>query len=181
LEGLNYVAAHSNEIEVANLSFGRIGYSFAFDSIINDLVQRGVVVVTGAGNYNIDARFFTPASTPAAITVSAITDTDGKCGGVGPGMLWAGVISPDDFMWSSSNFGPRIDLAAPSTKILTTNKAGGYSLIDFGGVSLAAPDVAGAAALIKSIHPQSTPTYISDFLKQVGTQAPPAPKSSGSM
>jgi hypothetical protein len=42
-----------------------------------------VVVVASAGNRNNDAAYSSPANVPAAITVSAITDTDGKCGGRG--------------------------------------------------------------------------------------------------
>jgi hypothetical protein len=48
------------------------------------VVARGVVFVVAAGNDNIDDKYVTPASIPWAITVSAITDSGGKCGGAGP-------------------------------------------------------------------------------------------------
>ena len=83
IEGLNYVAAHANEIEVVNLSLRHIGFSFPYFVAITILVARGVVVVAPAGNDNIDANSVAPAHVPWAITVSAITDSDGKCGGAG--------------------------------------------------------------------------------------------------
>ena len=51
---------------------------------ISTVVARGVVVVAAAGNDNIDANYLTPTSLPWAITVSAITDSDGNCRGAGP-------------------------------------------------------------------------------------------------
>jgi peptidoglycan hydrolase-like protein with peptidoglycan-binding domain len=83
IEGLNYVAAHAKEIEVANLSFEQAGFSFPFFVATSILVLRGVVVVAAAGNSNIDANSVAPANIPWVITVSAITDSDGKCGGAG--------------------------------------------------------------------------------------------------
>jgi subtilisin len=83
IEGLNYVAAHANEIEVANLSLRHIAFSWPYLIAISTLVARGVVVVVAAGNDNIDANYVTPAGVPWAITVSAMTDTNGKCGGNG--------------------------------------------------------------------------------------------------
>ena len=80
MEGLNYVATHAREIEVANLSMGRFGFSFPYLVAIAVLAGKGVVVVVTAGNQNIDASRRTPANIPFAITVSAITDSDGKCG-----------------------------------------------------------------------------------------------------
>jgi subtilisin len=119
---------------VANLSLGHIGFSFPYFLAISILAGRGVVVMVAAGNDNLDANSFTPASTPTAITVSAITDSDGKCGGTGPAIqasrkyiFQPSVISnPDDFFRSTSNFGSVVDLAAPGSNILSTDNAGGY-------------------------------------------------------
>ena len=183
LEGLNFVVSHSNEIDVVNMSLGGQGTSPPVEKAITDLVNKnGVVVVVAAGNSNLDASGFTPARTPAAITVSAITDSDGKCGGLGPAISLKGlkshqpatVSNPDDFFASYSNFGTVVDIAAPGTNILSTLP---LSLSPTGlgiksGTSMAAPNVAGAAALFKSLNPTATPAQVEAFLKNTGTKAP---------
>jgi peptidoglycan hydrolase-like protein with peptidoglycan-binding domain len=178
LEGLNYVAAHANEIEVANLSLGHVGFSFPYLVATTVLVARGVVVVVAAGNNNIDANSFTPASSPAVITVSAVTDSDGKCGGAGRAIRESrthffqprSISNPDDFFASYSNYGSVIDLAAPGSGIYSTNNVTGYSTGS--GTSFAAPYVSGAAALYKSLHPTANPFQVDAFLKNTGTKAP---------
>jgi subtilisin family serine protease len=55
----------------------------------------------------------------------------------------------------SSNFGAStVDLAAPGTLIQTTTLAGGYGLAS--GTSMAAPVVAGAAAVYRALHPAAS-------------------------
>jgi subtilisin len=178
IEGLNYVAAHAKEIEVANLSFEQAGFSFPFFVATSILVLRGVVVVAAAGNSNIDANSVAPANIPWAITVSAMTDSDGKCGGVGPAIPaqkkhWFqpnSIPNPDDFFRSSSNYGSAVDLAAPGSRINSTNNVTGYSTAS--GTSFAAPHVSGAAALYKSLHPTANLFQVDAFLKSTGTKAP---------
>jgi peptidoglycan hydrolase-like protein with peptidoglycan-binding domain len=178
IEGLNYVATHAREIEVANLSLGGIGFSIPYLVAITVLVAKGVVVVVAAGNENIDANSFSPANTPPAITVSAITDSDGKCGGKGTAIPASkthffqpsSISNPDDFIASYSNFGEIVDLAAPGSEILSTNNTGNY--ISLTGTSMAAPHVAGAAALIKSLYPRANPFQVDAFLKSTATNAP---------
>jgi subtilisin family serine protease len=185
LEGLNFVATHAREIEVANLSMGRFGFSFPYLAAIAGLVGKGVVVVVTAGNQNIDASRRTPANIPFAITVSAITDSDGKCGGAGPAIAVDGlrfqpntISNPDDFFLSYSNFGSVVDLAAPGTDILSTNNANvpSQQYRNATGTSMAAPHVAGAVALIKSLHPRAAanPFNVDAFLKNEGTKVPAA-------
>jgi subtilisin family serine protease len=187
LAGLTYVAKYFKEIGVVNLSLGHFGCDSAITEAITRLVYKGnVVVVVAAGNENIDANSFTPACVPAAITVSAITDSDSKCGGTGAAIqedstlsqshiqspLQPNVISnPDYFVASYSNYGSVVDLAAPSGDILSTANTGAYKSIV--GTSAAAPHVAGAAALIKSLHPNANPISIDEFLR-TGTKAPAA-------
>jgi hypothetical protein len=48
------------------------------------LVNSGIIFVVAAGNAGKDTNNFSPANNPNVITVSAIGDSNGKCGGNGP-------------------------------------------------------------------------------------------------
>jgi subtilisin len=182
MKALNYVAANAKDIEVVNLSFGRPGLYLPEFIAIHDVILKGVVVVVAAMNNNVDAKYISPAMYPAVITVSAITDTNGKCGGLGSASRVAprnafqsassprGISNPDDFFASYSNFGSVVDLAAPGTDIRSTDNTGsdrvGY------GTSYAAPHVTGAVALYRSLHPTANPFQVDASLKNEGTKVP---------
>ena len=153
----------------------------ALEKVIKMVTDKGIVVVVAAGNDNIDVKDQTPARTPEAITVSAITDTDGKCGGAGKPTSAGGtdnqpssVSNPDDFVASYSNYGAEVDLAAPGTDINSTLplkiQPKGYGLLS--GTSMAAPHVAGAAALYKSLNPTATPAEVYVALLNTAIKAP---------
>ena len=168
LEALDYVASHANEIDVVNLSLGGEGTYPPAENAITKLVNnKGVVVVVAAGNSDMDANNFTPARTPAAITVSAISDTNGKCGGGGPATTFG---DPDDSFASYSNYGSVVDIAAPGSEVYSTFKNGNYATMS--GTSMASPNVAGAAALYISMNPSATPDQVDVALKSMGTKAP---------
>jgi hypothetical protein len=68
-----------------------------------------------------------------------------------------------DRRWSSSAFGPAIDLVAPAVDVLTTARGGGYAPRT--GTSFAAPVVAGLAALLRAAEPDLTADEIEDRLR----------------
>lgn len=142
--GVDWIAAHADEIEVANLSLGCDGCTDnALSQAITAAVGRGVVFSVAAGNNHKDARTFFPANHPDVVTVSALADFNGTPGGGAASTCRA---DRDDTLADFSNFGPAVELAAPGTCIYSTSKDGGYATLS--GTSMAAPHVAGAAGLL---------------------------------
>ena len=146
IKGIDYVTANAAQIDVANMSLGCQCNSAAMNTAIANSVAAGVTYVVAAGNNAMDASTFSPANHPDVITVSAIVDTDGKCGGLGSSTRYGA----DDTFASFSNFGSAVDIAAPGVNIYSTWKGGNYNTIS--GTSMASPHVAGAAGLYKSTH-----------------------------
>jgi subtilisin family serine protease len=163
IAGIDYVTKNADQIEVANISFGCECVSNALDEAIRNSVQAGVTFVVAAGNSGKDASFFSPANHPDVITVSAIVDTDGKCGG----KSWTTTFGKDDSFASFSNFGEVVDIAAPGVKIYSTYKGKSYATMS--GTSMAAPHVAGAAALYMSLHPDVFPIDVKNALISTGS------------
>lgn len=128
--------AADNGAGVINLSLGGGGESRLLKEAIDRAYNKGVVIVAAAGNSNQNAAAY-PARYPRVISVAA-TDA-------------AGEKSP------YSNYGAGVDLAAPggseAGKILqnTIDPSSGQSVfVGFQGTSMAAPHVAGVAALIEA-------------------------------
>lgn len=148
-------------IAVANLSLAGGSFSPLCTAITNS-VAAGVVYAVAAGNSGTDATNTTPANcssvSSGVLTVSAIADSDGQPGGLGPSTIYG----PDDSFATLSNYGPVVNIAAPGIDILSTFPGGGtYTL---SGTSMATPHVAGAAALYKLNNPGATPAQVRDGL-----------------
>jgi subtilisin family serine protease len=161
IKGLDYI--NQNQVDVAVLSLGCECESGALDIAINNSIKAGITIVVAAGNEGKDAGTFTPANNPEVITVSAIADTDGKCGGKGPSTPYGA----DDMLASFSNYGDVVDISAPGVDIYSTFKSNSYTKLT--GTSMAAPHVAGAAALYISLHPEASPNDVKSYLITSGT------------
>jgi len=146
IAGIDWVIAQG-DIEVLNMSIGGAGVSTAYQTAIDRAVASGVVVVVAAGNSDMDANDYSPAFVPSAITVSALADFDGRPGGLA---AYTCRVDQDDTLADFSNWGSAIDIAAPGVCIRSTYplEKGEYATIS--GTSMAAPHVAGAAALLAS-------------------------------
>ncbi|MDG2525678.1 S8 family serine peptidase [Stenotrophomonas sp. HITSZ_GD] len=138
-------APNPHPAQVINLSLGGRGAcGRAYQEAIDAAVSRGSVVVVAAGNTGADARAFSPASCRNVIAVAAT--------GAGGGMA------------GYSNYGAPVALSAPGGDFLggmrgfvwqagytgtTTPTSGEYTSTPMGGTSMAAPHVAGVAALVQ--------------------------------
>ena len=94
---------------------------------------------------------YSPASVPDAITVTAVTDFDGKPGGLGAPTCRA---YEDDTLAEFSNFGAGADIAAPGVCLYSSWLGSGY--LTASGTSAASPVVAGAAARYIAEHSKPT-------------------------
>ncbi len=145
IAGIDWVTARADVIDVANISLGCTGCGriTALDTAIHNSVVAGITYTVSAGNSGTDAATTIPANNADAITVSAMADFDGVSGGRSGATCSSG--GTDDTRAGFSNYGSVIDVVAPGVCIKST-VAGGYALMT--GTSMAAPHVAGAAALL---------------------------------
>jgi subtilisin len=171
--GIDYVTAHADEIEVANMSLGGDGEDDgncgrtngdAQHQAICESVAAGVTYVVAAGNDSADASTSTPAAYDEVITVSALSDFDGRPGGGAPSTCRSDV---DDTFADYSNYGADVDLIAPGTCIRSTWMNGGYNTIS--GTSMATPHVSGGAALYLANNPGASPAQVRSALRSAGS------------
>jgi aqualysin 1 len=152
IDGINWVAtdaAAKGKPSVANLSLGG-GFSQANNDAVTALVAAGVTVAVAAGNDNADACDYSPASTPAAITVAASDKTNARA--------------------SYSNYGSCVDIYGPGSAITSAWIGSPSATNTISGTSMASPHVAGAAANVLSRNTGYTPAQVTTYLINNGVQ-----------
>lgn len=178
LAGLQWVAKNAKKfkIRVVNLSINStVAQSYNVDPLdagVEALWFSGITVVVSAGN-NGTANLFAPANDPFVITVGAVTNNDRA--------------NPKNPKWKTAPFsaygkdesgGTKPDLVAPGTGIVSDvaspneslaskhkTKLIGNDYLKVAGTSFAAPQVAGAVALLLQSEPDLTPDQIKYRLK----------------
>jgi len=141
-EGVIYAA--NQGADVINLSWGGVsGFSqYAQDVINYAVLEKDAAVVAAAGNTNANLDFY-PASYDNVLSVGFVNNADQR--------------DPNS---TYSNF---IDLVAPGVNIYSTFNNDSYGTE--GGSSLAAPIVAGAAALLRERYPDYSAVEIMEQLR----------------
>jgi subtilisin family serine protease len=154
-------AAVTDGMDVINMSLGEPEVEPSRDLLVKALegaAAAGVVPVVAAGNDFSDFGYgsvSSPGSAPSAITVAAADSRN--------------VIA------SFSSAGPtpmslqmKPDVSAPGVSILSSVPAKQGTFGELSGTSMAAPHVAGAAALLKERHPTWTVAQLKSALEQSG-------------
>ncbi|GAA1293395.1 S8 family peptidase [Saccharothrix xinjiangensis] len=148
IAGVDWVTANRSGPSVANMSLGG-GAQAALDAAVANSIAAGITYAVASGNSNADACGFSPARVPTALTVNASDRNDARA--------------------SFSNWGTCTDLYAPGVGITSAWSTGDTATNTISGTSMAAPHVAGAAALHLSANPGATPAQVGAALVTAAT------------
>jgi subtilisin family serine protease len=145
IAGVDWVRGNhaAGQPAVANMSLGG-GASSSVDTAVNNCINDGVTFAIAAGNSNANACNYSPARVGAAITVGSTTSSDARS--------------------SFSNYGTCLDLFAPGSSITSAWSTGDTATNTISGTSMAAPHVAGVAALYLQSNPSASPSTVRSAL-----------------
>jgi hypothetical protein len=138
------VWAVDNGASIINMSLGGGGYSSAFADAVAYAVSSGVAVVVSMGNDGVVLTQY-PAAYPGVIAVASSNGRDEISG--------------------FSTQGSHCSVAAPGEAILSLSYSSGSGYVYMSGTSMAAPCVAGVAALLKAKSPSLSPAEIRSILE----------------
>ncbi|GAB3673684.1 hypothetical protein GCM10028856_28550 [Halopiger thermotolerans] len=159
LAGMEWALAE--DADVITMSLGTTGTYPQFIEPIRNANLSGVIVVGAVGNEG-PGTSGSPGNVYETVAVGAV-DAEGAVASFSGGERlnrtdWA--AAPSD--WPAAYAVP--DVVAPGVDIASAMPDGGYARMP--GTSMAAPHVAGTAALLRSIDPDATPADLSSALTE---------------
>ncbi|KAF3185887.1 Basic amino-acid permease [Orbilia oligospora] len=104
--------------------------SKAFNAMVDSAYEKGILSVVAAGNKNVSASLYSPASANTSIAV--------------------GAVSRGHVRGSYSNWGPSVNLFAPGTGITSAGIANDTAARVLTGTSMASPHVAGLICYLRA-------------------------------
>ena len=153
IAGIDWVTAQKKNQPsvpmVANMSLGG-GYYSPLNTAVEKSIAQGVSYSVSAGNSNASACNYSPASAPNAMTIGATTSSDARA--------------------SYSNYGECVDWFAPGSSITSAWYTSNTATATASGTSMAAPHVAGVAALYLQAFPGASPLAVRDALSEATTK-----------
>lgn len=167
IAGMEWAAAEGARVVNMSLGAGPTDGTDPVSQAVNTLTeQTGTLFVVAAGNEGRDQSIGSPGAAAAALTV--------------------GAVDLDDELADFSSRGPRVgddalkpEITAPGVGIIAARAAGtmmGEPIDELhtaaSGTSMAAPHVAGAAALLAQVHPDWTAGQLKDALVSTAKSTP---------
>jgi subtilisin family serine protease len=155
IRGIDWVAAYHSKPAVANISMaamdstGKATADPALDQAVRRLIQAGVTTVVAAANDGRDANLASPARVAEAITVGSVNISDVRA--------------------VDSNYGAVVDLFAPGVSITSAGHRSDTDSYEMSGTSMAAPHVAGVAALYLESNRNATPATVAGVIINAAT------------
>jgi len=155
--------AVDNGAKVINTSFGK-AYSqnpeWVWDAIKYAAAKHDVLIVNAAGNDGVDLD----------IVTSYPNDQNGKGKEISDNFITIGALNyayGSDLVATFSNYGTfNVDLFSPGVKIWATTPLDNYRFLQ--GTSMASPNVAGVAAVIRSYFPKLSASQVKHVLMDSG-------------
>jgi subtilisin family serine protease len=145
--------AIQKKVRIINMSLGGPSEKLV-TRLVDEAVNRGIVVVAAAGNSGPRGQPSYPAALPNVIAVTA--------------------VDANEKLYPQATQGDFIDLAAPGVEIVSTGP--GARLLISSGTSLATAFVTGVAALIVEQQPQLSPQAIQALMERTAKDLGPPGK-----